>query len=38
MKTIERFERFMDKISMPCTILCSVFLIGRAFVSFVFGI
>jgi phospho-N-acetylmuramoyl-pentapeptide-transferase len=27
MKTIERFERFMDKISMPCTILCGVFLI-----------
>jgi hypothetical protein len=38
MKTIERFERTMDKVSMPIVILCGVFLIGRVLMSFVFGI
>jgi hypothetical protein len=37
-KFIEKFEKFMDKISMPATIVCGVFLIGRVLVSFVFNV
>lgn len=35
---IEKFEKFMDKISYPTAIVCGVFLITRVLVSFVFGI
>ena len=38
MKLIEKFENFMDKISMPSVIVCGVFLIGRVLVSFVFNV
>jgi hypothetical protein len=37
-KNIERFEKFMDKISMPIALLGTAFLIGRVLVSFIFGI
>jgi hypothetical protein len=37
-KLIEKFEKFMDKISMPATIVCGAFLIGRVLVSFVFNV
>jgi hypothetical protein len=34
----KRFEKFMDKVSMPLAVLCASFLIGRTLVSFIFGI
>lgn len=37
-KSIERFEKIMDKASMPIALICATFLIGRTLVSFVFGI
>jgi hypothetical membrane protein len=37
-KSIERFEKFMDKVSMPIALICTTFLIGRALLSFIFGI
>lgn len=37
-KRIERFEKIMDKASMPMVLLCATYLIGRTLVSFVFGI
>lgn len=37
-KKIETFEKVMDKVSMPIALLGASFLIGRAIVSFVFGI
>ena len=37
-KSIERFEKFMDKVSMPIALSCTAFLIGRVLVSFIFGI
>lgn len=37
-KSIERFEKFMDKISMPFVVLSGAFLIGRVLLSFIFGI
>ena len=37
-KSIERFEKFMDKVSMPIALICATFLIGRMLVSFIFGI
>ena len=37
-KSIERFERVMDKISMPIALLGTIFLIGRAIASFVFDV
>ncbi len=35
---IETFEKIMDKASMPVVLLGSAFLIGRALLSFIFGI
>jgi hypothetical protein len=35
---IEKFEKFMDKISYPAVIVCGVGLITRVLVSFVFSI
>ena len=37
-RSIERFEKFMDKISMPFVVLSGAFLIGRVLLSFIFGI
>ena len=37
-KSIERFEKIMDKASMPIALICATFLIGRTLVSFIFGI
>jgi hypothetical protein len=37
-KRIERFEKIMDKASMPIALLCATYLIGRTLVSLVFGI
>ena len=37
-RSIERFEKFMDKVSMPIALSCTAFLIGRALLSFIFGI
>ena len=38
MKTILKFEKFMDKVSEPIAYVCCVCLVGRVLVSFVFGI
>ena len=35
---IEKFERVMDKISMPIVVVCGIYLFGRVLVSFVFNI
>ena len=35
---IEKFEKFMDKISYPTVIVCGVYFVGRVLVSFVFDI
>lgn len=37
-KSIERFEKIMDKVSMPMVLLCATYLIGRTLASFVFGV
>ena len=37
-KSIEKFEKIMDKVSMPIALICATYLIGRTLVSFVFGI
>jgi len=34
----KKFEKFMDKVSMPLLVLCASFLIGRTLVSLIFGI
>ena len=38
MKTIQKFENIMDKVSEPITYICCVCLIGRVLLSFMFGI
>lgn len=35
---IEKFEKFMDKVTYPIVVVCSVYLIVRVLVSFVFDI
>jgi hypothetical protein len=37
-KSIERFEKIIDKVSMPMVLLCATYLIGRTLASFVFGV
>jgi len=35
---IEKFEKFMDKVSMPIVVVCGIYLFGRVLVSFVFNV